>query len=102
MEMTIEKIKEEVLKMDKNIEPEGHSFQTAVILLSGLVVGPNAKKIAKFTGYPLNEVKLRADNLRSSGIWKGSKLAVDWFDEKDGAIAFWCDCLVADGLLERK
>lgn len=101
MRFTLDRIKKEVIRLDKTIDPNSEAFKTAVILLSSAVVGPNVKKIAKFSKLPRPLISEKAKNLRKGGVWVKDKLAVEWFDE-NGGIAFWADCLVADGLLERK
>jgi len=90
----------EVTQIDPDLEIDSNGFRTAVILLSALAVGPNIKKIAKFTGYTRKEIAERSKNLRKNKIWVGGKTNCDWFGE-DGGIEFTCDSLVADGLMNR-
>jgi len=98
---TLDDLKKEVKRLDPKTSDENEpAFKTALILLSALVVGANQKNIAKFTKIPQKFIAERAKRLRANGIWRGSKTNCDWF-EKSGGIAFWCDVLVAEGLIRR-
>jgi hypothetical protein len=68
-----------------------------MVLLSSLVCGPNADKIAKFIKKPRSIVRQFGKVIRTNGIWKHDKVCCEWFD-KNGGIAFHCDILVAAGL----
>jgi len=102
MKITKAFIEKEVVKLDPKVKRSSESFFVACILLSALQVGANSKKVAKFLEVKENRVKTYAKNLKESGIWKNGKTHCDWFDEKDGGIAFWCDVLVGEGKLKRK
>lgn len=97
--MNLEEIKQEVSRMDPNLNGEG--FQAAVVLLSGLQVGADAKKVAKFTGYAPDLVEAFSLRLHRSGVWTNGKTACEWFDKDNGGIAFWMDVCVAQGLMQR-
>lgn len=100
--LTIKKIKDEVRRLTKDKDEDGEGFRASVILLSSVNVGPNVKKIAKFTGYPRSFVWKIGKNLRDNGVWRGNKVAAgEWF-EKGGGVAFICDSLVAVGMLQRR
>lgn len=100
-DMTLEQIKKEVHKLDPKCEVNSHAYKAAVCLLASLQVGPNAKKVAEFTGYHLTTVRDFAGNLRDSGVWKKGKIHCEWFDKKSGSTAFWLDVAVAQGLVQR-
>jgi len=95
----LKSIKKEVMKIH-GITEETDTIKTGVILLSSVNVGPNIKKIAKFTGYKRSEIAKRSKNLRENSVWVKDKVSCDWF-EKDGSLAFILDCMVADGTLQR-
>lgn len=98
--LTLQDFEKEVQQLDPSQKPEEPSFKTAVLLLSALQVGANAERLSKFTGYPRTFVSERVRRCRENGIFKGGKVACEWFDE-NGGIALWCDVLVAEGLLAR-
>lgn len=95
------KLAAELKTMDPGLEPGTPMHDTAMILLASLVVGPSVEKVAAFLGLPRPEVLKRATRLRANGVWRGGKVRADWFDDKSGGVAFWCDCAVAEGLLVR-
>lgn len=100
--ITFDVIKKEAKNVTGMNEKDPY-FKTAAILLSAVSVGPNIKKISSFTGYSRNEVGEKIKKARENGIiTKGNKFAVEWFEKDYGGIAFCCDCMVIDGLLERK
>lgn len=98
--VTATKIKREVMKWDQGMSPDEPGFRAAVILLSSAQVGPNIRRLAKFTGYRAAEIAEFSRNLRKSQIWKGGKIQAEWFGE-DGGIALACDINVALGYIER-
>jgi len=93
-------IRETVRKLDPNLKTDDPAFDVAVVLLSGLYVGPNGQKIARFARLSRAFVGEVARRLRANGVWRGHKIAADWF-EKNGVYAFWLDVTVGLGLLER-
>lgn len=100
-QITLEEIKGHVTDLDPNIE--GEQLDAAVVLLSVIAVGPNADRIAKFTGLNRdNHVRPLCRRLRENGVWVDRRgVRMDWFDEKHGGIAFTMDMLVALGHMER-
>ncbi len=101
MIVTIDTIRKEVARLDPKLDVESDGYKAAVVLLSSLQVGPNIKRTAKFAQYPRAKVARFSRNLRKSGVWRGGKLYVEWFEEKNGGIAFWMDVCVAEGLMAR-
>jgi hypothetical protein len=99
--LTLRDFEKEVQRLDPKQKPEDSGFKTAVLLLSTLEVGPNVERLVKFTGYPKEFVRERVRRCRAGGIFRGGKIACEWFDE-NGGIALWCDVLVAEGMLERR
>lgn len=82
----------------------GSSFQRCALFLLGALRAESISppKIASISGLPHAECKDLAAKARSSGIFKGYKIAgADWLDKETGGIAFICDAMVLDGSLER-
>lgn len=94
------KIKREVMKWDPGLSPDEADFRAAVVLLSSAQIGPNIRRLAKFTGYRPDEIADFSRNLRKSQIWKGGRVYAGWFGE-GGGIALACDINVALGYIER-
>lgn len=89
-------------RWDLRTSKDRKEFETALILLAGVQVGADEQRIAAYTSLPLEAVELRGKNLRANGIWRGNTTYCSWGwdeEEDDGEtlIAFWLDCLVADG-----
>lgn len=84
----------------KGKKDEDEAFRAGLVLLSSAFLGPSIPDISDFTGVPEEQISEWASNLERSGIWRGGKVYVDWFD-KDGGVAFLCDTLVMQGLLKR-
>ena len=99
--LTLQQIKNEIKRLDPEIKPEDPIYNAQVIMLSALVVGANADKVAKFTKLPRWEVRLFAKKLTKNKIWKNGKTYADWTDPKDGGVAFLLDSMVVVGLLKR-
>lgn len=99
--LTLKQIKRGIHKMDKALREDDDSFKVATILLAGLQVSPKDKEVSEFTGLPLNFVRAVGKRLRANGVWNGGKTYADWFDDKNGGIAFWMDVCVGQGLIER-
>jgi len=98
MTVTIDTIRREIIRLDPKLSPDDDSYKAAVILLaSGVVVGPNIKRLAKFTRYPRLKVAKFSKRLREQGVWRGAKVHGDWFGE-NGGISFWLDVGVATGM----
>ena len=101
--MTLEEIKEMVSEGDPGLDPTDEAYKTQVILLTSAVVGPNIKRIAKFTGYPRAAIAQRGANWRAAGIWDGGKVIADnWDDPDKGWLGFILQSMVGDGILEAR
>jgi|SRR5882724_6174480 len=98
--LTCAKIKRELLKIDPSLTADDSGFRAQVIMVSSLQVGPNIRKLAAFTKYPISEITKISRNLRKNQVWRGSKVHAAWF-EKDGGIALACDTCVALGWIKR-
>jgi hypothetical protein len=98
--LTATKIKREIMKWDPGLSPDEPEFRAAVVLMSSAHVGPNIRRLAKFTGYRSKEIAGFSRNLRKSQIWNGGRVQAGWFGE-DGGIALACDINVALGYIVR-
>lgn len=106
MSMSVEEVREAVVGLDPNLEPDSGAFRIATAMLAAVVLGSHdVNRIAAFTGVPRKEVGEAFGRLRAQRVFRGTpndpQFAVGWFDEEDGGIAFWCDVLVAQGLLAK-
>jgi hypothetical protein len=99
--VTLGRIQREIRKMDPALNESDGVFKSATILLSALQVGTSVRALSKFTGLPAALVKERVVRLRASNVFRrDGKIRAGWFD-KDGAMDFWLDCLVAEGMMQR-
>jgi hypothetical protein len=83
------------------IKPGGKEFMAGAILLAGLNVGPNVKRVAKVLKVSRKEVQPYAQRLRQSKIWSGGKINCGWFEKETSGISFLLDLSVAMGFLQR-
>ena len=95
-------IEASVKKLDPKLKKNEETFKIATILLSSIQVGADPKAIAKFLDIGVKEVEKYEKNLRKSKVWQGKKVACEWFEKEAGGVAFWCDVLVAQGLVKRE
>jgi hypothetical protein len=101
-EPSLDMVKREVRRNDPNLKDNDSAFVSAVILLSSAIVGPNMRKLARFTGYKLADVAQRGYRLRKNGIWVGRGVDCgEWSAPKSGGIAFWLHVAVAEGHVMR-
>lgn len=102
MTPTFHDIQQDILRMDPSLDTTDTIFKVAAILLSSLVVGPNARKIARYTAFPYRFVMRVSRRLRTSRVWIGTKVAgAGWADPELGGTAFWLDVCVGLGWLKR-
>jgi hypothetical protein len=92
----------ELRRLDPRISKKDDAFFAGLVLLSGLNVGADAEKISKFLGVPKDKILPLEKNLRKADVWVGERTVGDWFNKKNGGIAFWMDVCVALGMLTRK
>lgn len=98
--LTLKQIKAELHRMDRGQSEDEETFKAGVVLIASLRVGPNIRKLAKFTGYPYALIAKFAHNLRKSRVWRGGRVYANWF-EKDGGVDFALDTGVAVGWMTR-
>ena len=101
-----EHIKKMVKLADPNLEEDDETFTVAMVLIASLHKGPDMDKIADFLELDVEDLRLYEDNLRNSEVWKDGKIHIEWLGDEDeetsfDAIPFWCDVMVAQGLLNR-
>lgn len=101
MKLTPQRLMREIKRIDPKVKPGERTHETYMILLAGLAVGPNIKKIAHFLGLPREKVAERGRRLRKNGVWVGARITDGWF-AKDGGITFIMDACVAEGLMTRR
>lgn len=88
----------------KELEIGPENRDHAVILMAALVVGANADTVAKATGLNRDKVvRPIAKRLRDNGVWRNGVTYCQWLDgpPEEGATAFLCDVLVAEGRVRR-
>lgn len=99
--LTLEQLRNQVKRLDPKLNENEESFGIALMLLAGIHVGADIKKISDFIKVPVKWLEPYEKRLRDQGVWVGENTTCDWVNEKTGAIAFWCDVLVAQGMLEK-
>lgn len=102
-----EYIMDMVRSTDPNLKEDDETFTVAMVLLTSLYTGPDMDKIADFLDLDVEDLRLYENNLRREGVWKDGKIYIEWLGDEDeevsfDVIPFWCDVLVAQGLLSRK
>ena len=91
-----------VKELDPKLDKNDKSFKSALVLITSLRVGTNMKEVCKFLNFSYDKtMKEYEQNLIKNKIWIKEKLSINWFDEKEGGIAFWMDVLAMEGLVER-
>lgn len=100
--LTLRQVKNEIKRLDPEVNIGEPVYNIQLIMLSALVTGANADKVAKFTKLPRWEVRKFAKKLTQNGIWKNGKTYCGWTDKENGGIAFLLDSMVIMGLLQRK
>ena len=101
-EMMVTPLRECQIAVEKTLkETNGPDFDAGLILLASAQVGPNIKRVAKFTGYSRKVVAEIGRKARDNGIWRGGKLDVEWCDEETGGVAFVCDVATVRGFMAR-
>jgi hypothetical protein len=98
--MTLQRIKNLVHRLDPELETTDEAYDVAVIMLAALEVGPNIRRIARFTQLTYRAVTEVSRRLRANGVWQGTKTVAGWAG-KDGGLAFWLDDNVGLGYLEK-
>lgn len=95
-------LENEVKNLDPKLNTEDKSFKSALVLITSLRVGTDMKQVCNFLNFKYDKtMKDYEKNLIKNKIWVKDKLAINWFDEKEGGIAFWMDVLAMEGLVER-
>jgi hypothetical protein len=96
-------IAEYVLGIDANSwEGNQEGFETALLLLLSRDFGTDPKLLASLTGSSLGFVQTFASRARAVGLWVGEKVVCEHWEQNCGKFAFFCDVLVAQGILERR
>ena len=99
MKEVLLKIAPELIGFERSPE-----YQPALVLLSALVCGPDAAKLASFTGLSDSLVWNIRLWMIEAGLWTIQDVRCQhWYnqDESFRDVAFWADVLVAQGLVDR-
>jgi hypothetical protein len=68
--------------VDTLVEAHDSSYETAVIMVAALFVGPHVDEIVGLTGYSGELVESIASRMRASGIWTNECVDYDeWFSD---------------------
>lgn len=100
-------VRETLLELDPTLRgrEEEEAYQAALILLSSLICGSDAGKLAAFTGLPLSFVTAIRQRMITAELWSETTACPDAWCTKDGGFMdtlFWADVLVAQGLVMRR
>jgi len=98
---SLKRIHKEIRRLDPKLEPGSETFNAALVTLSSGVIGPNIRRLAKFTGLPIRFVTEIGRRLRQGHVWVGNKVSCDWNNKETGGVEFWLDVCVGQGLLKR-
>jgi hypothetical protein len=92
------------LDLDATNEEEPELYNTALVLLSALVCGPDTGRLAVFTGLACSFVSSIRRRMIQAELWTDTNVCYDEWFVADGVLCtscFWLDVLVAEGLVSR-
>jgi len=100
-------VRETLMELDPTLgdDAQDEEYQAALILLSSLICGPDARDLAAFTQLPLSLVIAIRQRMITAELWSETKVCLDDWYTKDGDFKdtlFWTDVLVAQGLVVRR
>jgi len=99
-------VKDRLLEIDPSVQgtEDTESYKAALILLSALVCGPNAKQLERFTGLPGDLIRQVRHRMIEAQLWTAVGICCDdWFiGDAFCDTQFWADVLVAEGLVVRE
>lgn len=90
--------------MDPTLRKGNKDQRNAAVILLGAASGTldqNVEDIIAKTGYSRDLVRKVVKNAKTNHIWSKGKTRCEWFEDKHGATAFWCDVAVVLGWLRR-
>jgi len=102
--LCIEQAEKEVKRLDPKLGRDDEAFDVAVILITSVLIETQSPdRLALFTMRPRSLVYRVVENLKKSDVFtKDGKWAVEWWDKETGAIAFWLDVGIGQGLIKRR
>ncbi len=84
------------------IDEDNDSFESAVVMIAAIFVGPSEEQIARVTGYSQEFVSQIGARLKESGLWTTDGTDYyEWDHTKMGCIRFVADLGVAEGICFR-
>lgn len=92
------------LDLDISIQEQPDFYNTALVLLSAPICGPDADRLAKFTGLPRAFIALIRLRMIEAELWTSTDIRCDEWYSADGRLSTKCFCLdvlVAEGLVRR-
>jgi hypothetical protein len=97
-------IKEEISRMDPELETDEHAFQVAVVLMAAaFVTGPNTQRLSAFTGYPASMIADISKRMHQARLWESGTVKTDhWFDGDNWTVGLTLDRFVAEGMCVTK
>jgi hypothetical protein len=100
---SIERMKGWVSACDPRIVDGTVEMEAALVLMAAVQMGHKDRdQLAEFTGVPLDRVNEFAEPLECDGLWRpDGTVDYRWTEEETTIAAFWCDVLVALGLVKR-
>lgn len=100
---SLEEFRTVIRAAEPTLGSEQESFRAAVFLIAAAFHGTpfDAARYAELVEEEEQTVVQWLQNLEAAGLIIDEGLIIGhWFDEEAGDMAFWCDVLVATGLLE--
>jgi hypothetical protein len=103
-EITLEFIRKTILEIDPSLESCA-AFNTALVLLSAVTLGPYTARLSLFTRLPVSFIETIRQRMMSAELWTEEEVCCDHWYPSDQAFyttAFFVDVLVAEGLVIRQ
>jgi hypothetical protein len=91
--------------IDVSIEVRPEFYNTALVLLSATVCGPNPVQLAALTGLPYSFIAPICRRMIQAELWTHNEVHCDDWYMGQGVLyarCFWLDVLVAEGFVMRK
>jgi hypothetical protein len=90
--------------LELTLEKQPELYNTALVLLSAPICGPDTTRLASFTGLPCSFITPIRRRMIQAELWSDSEVLCDEWFVADGVLCrkcFWLDVLVANGLVKR-
>lgn len=92
------------LDLDISIQEQPELYNTALVLLSAPICGPDTTHLAAFTGLPCSFIAPIRRRMIQAELWTDTDVRSDEWWVADGVLCercFWLDVMVAKGLVLR-